>query len=372
MTFPNGVERLGGRPCRVSLAAPAQGVYPVTLKVTDGNGQTATTTGSVTIRDILIVSMGDSYASGEGNPDRPSEVSNNGGPVVIGPPTWADKACHRSWKSAPALAAAAIERADWHTSVTFVSVACSGAKITNGLLDVYPDPPGAAPGDAPLVRQVEQMRRLLCPREDSRLCLGPFRTEPRHIDALLLGVGGNDLGFGPIIRKCAERGIQGPDCQHRPDVLSQVASGLAGLPNSYRALKNEINRTLSFSTAYITEYPDPTHGADRDVCPEIRLVGAGGPFDGLIDRDEVAWAYEALVWPLNQAVSAAAADNGWRFVGGLADASLTHGYCTADRWFTQYPESIRTQQTEHGTLHPNRLGQHAAGQLLTAAIRPNL
>ena len=48
----------------------AEGSYPVGLTVPASGGQTASTTKTVHVRDRLMVVMGDSYASGEGNPEK--------------------------------------------------------------------------------------------------------------------------------------------------------------------------------------------------------------------------------------------------------------------------------------------------------------
>ena len=52
-------------------------------------------------------------------------------------PTWQDERCHRSAFAGSAQAALAIEQADPRTSVTFVHLACSGAKVDVGLLEPY-------------------------------------------------------------------------------------------------------------------------------------------------------------------------------------------------------------------------------------------
>jgi hypothetical protein len=50
---------------------PAEGTYRVSLTVDDGQGDTDTVSHEVTVQDWLIVAVGDSYGSGEGNPDEP-------------------------------------------------------------------------------------------------------------------------------------------------------------------------------------------------------------------------------------------------------------------------------------------------------------
>ena len=98
------------RPYRVTVTATRLG--------STGKGQT-----TVTIRDLLIVGLGDSTASGEGNPDH-----------GIASVRWQDGRCHRSARGFEAQAAARIEAASQKTSVTFVPLACSGASIPTGML----------------------------------------------------------------------------------------------------------------------------------------------------------------------------------------------------------------------------------------------
>src|SRR5262245_23445104 len=54
----------------LSIALP-RGAYDVTLFITDTNTLTASIKKTVTVRDILVVSMGDSFSAGEGNPNEP-------------------------------------------------------------------------------------------------------------------------------------------------------------------------------------------------------------------------------------------------------------------------------------------------------------
>jgi hypothetical protein len=53
---------------------PAEGSYAVTLTVHDAAGSSTSTTAEVVVQDWLVVGIGDSYASGEGNPEPVSEA----------------------------------------------------------------------------------------------------------------------------------------------------------------------------------------------------------------------------------------------------------------------------------------------------------
>lgn len=105
--------------CRIAIPVPTEGTYYVLLTVRAHDGEAASTMQRVSVSDVLIVSIGDSYASGEGNPD-----------VLLGPATpageWQDRRCHRSRLSGPAQAALELERRDPRSTVTFLSYACSG------------------------------------------------------------------------------------------------------------------------------------------------------------------------------------------------------------------------------------------------------
>jgi hypothetical protein len=112
----------------LAASAPTESrSVPVALTVTirrpDGTATQLAET--VQVRDVLIASIGDSFASGEGNPDRPtdwsflkaqpnrpwgSDLQNRWlgrGPQVkgVGEPHWWDAACHRSFYSQHLIAA---------------------------------------------------------------------------------------------------------------------------------------------------------------------------------------------------------------------------------------------------------------------------
>lgn len=55
---------------------PGEGTYEVTLTVVDADGRQESTSAFVVVQDWLIVSFGDSYASGEGAPDIPIAYDN--------------------------------------------------------------------------------------------------------------------------------------------------------------------------------------------------------------------------------------------------------------------------------------------------------
>jgi hypothetical protein len=362
ITLPDRVDAFEtGQVCSFDYDFPAQGTYPVTLTATDLFDRTATTSGSVTVKDYLIVSIGDSVAAGEGNAEE-----------GIGPqtpdPYWGDRRCHRSGYSGPAQAALRLERADPHTSITFVSVACSGASIDSGLILEYMG--SELHGETtPLDAQILAVSKLLCPGGCGS------KHDLRNIDAMVLNVGANDLHFSDIVYDCAYPEPSTP-CHAEDGITDRLNAERAALPGKFDWLANQLDDWLLFSKLYVMEYFNPTYRDDGDFCDEIRLKRAGpGGIDGVISDAEVLWAHLEVILPLNTIVREAAdrhADKGWTFVGGVADRFRGHGYCANDSWIVQYEVSMARQGNRTGTMHPNQKGQNTYAEVLLERLRPDL
>ena len=402
----------------ISCAFAKQDTYPVTLRVKDAVGNIRPMTRDVTLKDLFIVSIGDSLASGQGNPDRPkvfvaclsdsdckSKLRNHGASewqidsrscgnvfgskLCMVPAQWQDQRFYRSFNAGPALAAWSLERIDPHTSVTFLHLARSGATISQ------------AQG------QLADVTELLCPKQRDRgRCFDSSTNERvpvRHIDALLLNVGADDIGFGSLVKGCAA--LEG--CQHRvvddryPDSeinywirdIQNVGARLAELPQKYAQLNNYITQNFSVSKTYITEYFDPTRDEHGNFCSpalpntkEYARKAAGDAwlliditdalyskldYDGLT-RGELEWAYPKVIVPLNEAVREAARANNWVHISGLQEAFKYHGVCAgSDKWVVGLRASYDTQGDLEGTMHPNFFGQTAYQIALLDAVTKN-
>jgi lysophospholipase L1-like esterase len=343
---------VGGSPtsCALAYRFPREGSYEVAIEERDGSGElVARATQIVPVQDFLIVSIGDSVASGEGNPETP------------GTPIWGDRQCHRSAHAGPAQAAKAIEDADPRTSVTFLHLACSGTTIDAGLLGPYE---GIEPG-ASLPPQLDALTKLVGDRE---------------VDALLVSIGANDVGFASLVRNCFVR----PLC-HLPgpgSAATRFAKKLPTLPGRYDALDARLDALgIRSERVHATEYFDPTRDDAGAFCdPEGPLGPLGGilgdhPASGTllgISRDEAAWAADVVLSGLNAQVVQAASRHGWRFVGDIASQFERHGYCAIDHWVVRWSESKATQLDENGTLHPNGAGHGAYRDRLGAVLTSDL
>jgi lysophospholipase L1-like esterase len=348
------------RSCSFTLAGFPQLDHPYRVGVTASrSGRQAGGRTTVTIRDRLIVGLGDSIASGEGNPDH-----------GITSVRWLDRRCHRSANGFEALVARQLEAASDTSSVTYVPLACSGASIPTGLLGPYA---GIEPvGGTMVPAQLDAMRSLLGARKP---------------DAVLVSVGINDLGFGNVAFFCFDDGVDRAaaakvDCWRKPypnpsspATLQQfVRARAAALPGRYARLAAAFESAgIPASSVYMTEYPDATRNANGATCDPLIPYLDSRPFGytlrGMITRDEAAQAESDLVQPANDALRAAAARYGWHLVSGVAAQSEPHGLCAGDTWFVSVLQSLVEQHDAFGTLHPNAKGQRATAALVAAALR---
>jgi len=336
------------------------GTYPYTVTYDPSGLFTApiTLTGNVVVRppgDFVIVSIGDSVASGEGSPGLPIGFLDGGywndfPSNYAVPPEWradrSTKGCHRSSFAGPAQAAAEFDKTN---DVTFIHIACSGALQGN-----------EEPGD----REWPGYARGQIGKID--LQLEWVRERVPRIDVLLISAGANNVagGFGSVVTKCLLSNPFTP-CSDDATFRQGLRESIAGLTERYGFLQQMLERgdeDQAPSVVAITEYFDPTRDANGDFPGPLVSVSCGL---GAIGPAEWQFLYDEMVVPLNNQVRAAADLHGWHYVGGIADAFRTHGYCASPlagdlsgrAWVVKAPESILTQGDPAGTAHPDLDGQ---------------
>jgi hypothetical protein len=188
------------------------------------------------VRDLLVAGIGDSIASGEGNPDRAVVLDDDGfcfrrfigssGGEYFRPSRagyrgnktcettnrddkalrdwarrgagWMSAACHRSLYSYQVRTMLALAVETPHIAVTFVPLACTGAEIETGLLSGQRarevtcggrGRTGPCPSSVP--GQIAQMNGIL---------KAARRTQPeRTFDLVLLTIGANDIRFSELV-----------------------------------------------------------------------------------------------------------------------------------------------------------------------------
>jgi hypothetical protein len=329
---------------RIRLLIPSEGAVQVSVSG-DTSGKASD---KISVKNLIIVGLGDSLASGEGNPDVPVKLDTY---QSIAPgydeenllkapkpsfdqrirvprrenqenaAIWIDRRCHRSaysWQLHTALGVALTE--PQHRSVTFLSYACSGAEILEGLLYPWdgketiargltkdgrkrltrpqidgavdelcrdPTAPQEYSFDVLLDPADEYVKAHSVPRDRVNLRLCP-KDRMRPIDLLLIDIGVNDVGFGRLVANMVLTNGTSRypgQVQYSDKVLRKLAGvisfdlareKLAQLKPRFEALHSVIKDRLKFrdddeSRVLFAAYP-PLVSAEKDdrLCPTGR------------------------------------------------------------------------------------------------------
>jgi hypothetical protein len=314
------------RPCneQAELKIP----YPAGANVMLRSGGKVIARQIIKVRDLFIVGMGDSFGSGEGNPDKPVRFSDKrtadygllgnqaalaGLPARVGKwrkigdaafarngARWLDQACHRSLYSHQLRAALQLAIEDPHRAVTFAGVACSGAEITTGLFQRYKGNEWVA--NPPDLSQISAIAQAQCgarrasdkeypeayhmrgriPALQGGLVLRKCPSQhAREIDLVFLSIGGNDIGFARLVANAVLRdetvlrklgGWFGQVYLPR-----DVTAPMNELVSRYKALDRALHNILHMPwdkkpRVIISAYPGIALLDDgQSVCPDGRL-----------------------------------------------------------------------------------------------------
>jgi hypothetical protein len=364
------------------------------LSVEVGGREIAATTANVT--DLFIVAMGDSFASGEGNPDVPVRFSRErradyggggfslgsseqlaGYPARVGPwrsigdaafiknnARWIDQACHRSLYSHQIRAALQLAIEDPHRAVTFVGYACSGAEIVDGLFRRYkghewvPNPPDLSqlsaiaqaqcgPNRAKEVELPEayHMRGRIPELRGGLIMRRCDSDEARKIDLVLVSVGGNDIGFARLLANAVLSDQS--SLRSLGGWFGQVHGFLAasdlldGLEARLLALKRAVHGLLHVPWAeadrvMLVAYPSLALLPDgRQICPDGRAGMTVAP-DFLLSEVRARESMTAGE-RLDAVMDDTSKQNGWTYVAGHREQFRGRGICAG---YTEHAFSI--------------------------------
>ncbi len=371
LTAPHGGRQRGQAltmPCDTAVALEIP--HPSGARVTVEIGGRQVADANIVVNDVLIVGMGDSFGSGEGNPDVPVRFSRNrfvdygradkgvdlaGFPARIGNwkdigdksfiennPRWLDQACHRSLYSHQVRAALQLAVESHNRAVTFVGYACSGAEIVDGLFLRYkghewvPNPPDlsqisavaqAQCGDTAAkdydLPEAYHMNGKVPPLAGGLVLRKCDAENARRIDLVMLSIGGNDVGFARLVAnailadKSALRRVGGWFGQVHGFV--EASRQLDELDDRYKALRRAMHNILHIPWAesdrvMLVSYPTLTLLEDgRSVCPDGR-AGMTVASDFELSAEK---AKDSMVAGerLDGIMRASAKQHGWTFVG---------------------------------------------------------
>jgi hypothetical protein len=205
-----------GEPCRHTWQAPFEGNFRITATGT-ADGVPISASADVKVRDVWMASIGDSYSSGEGaaDVDDPHTRTELGYELIDSEYHYgfSDAAAHRSQFGWPHLVAKDVQAAlpDESWQVLFSYLPVSGASIDQGIAPIAEGiAEGGYRGPRGLLEPVSQVSQLEALQkgfeadgdDPRRRWLPASDVDERRTDALLMTGGGNDIGFGAIVRTC--------------------------------------------------------------------------------------------------------------------------------------------------------------------------
>lgn len=216
---------------RIRVRRDRTTIATVDVALPDGTAQRVAT--DIIIKDLLIAGMGDSIAAGEGNPDRPIALDDGGfcfrrflagstseyfrpgrlgfkGSRACDPALasgsgnassdwaklnarWWSATCHRSLYGYQVRAALALAIENPHIAVTFLPLACSGSTIENGFFNAM------RARECPAVGRCTTSAPAQMARLTEALELARKTDKDRKLDAILLTIGANDIGFSGLV-----------------------------------------------------------------------------------------------------------------------------------------------------------------------------
>jgi hypothetical protein len=294
---------------------------PVNLRVRYGRTTVATVEVSsaeasqrlateIAVRDILIAGLGDSIASGEGNPDRPialadegfcfryylstaaaqyyrpSRAGYKGGRACEAPDflpvwqrqsaLWFNPACHRSLYSYQTRTALALAVRYPHIAVTYLPLACTGATIAEGLFGSQrarecPPSKSNATCQGTMNGQIAELREAVTAAR---------RRQPdRGLDLVLLSIGANDIYFSGLVADVIVDNPTERALFRRSGVMATVEDSRSALarylPQGFSKLREALKPLVGdLSRVIYTSYANPTLGEGGAPCP-----GGRGGFD---------------------------------------------------------------------------------------------
>lgn len=355
------------------------------------------------VREFVMVTLGDSFAAGEGTPNKAGDFDAGFGARLPGgaKETWSQKppnhpeveACHRSDKAAGPLVAADLQAEFPDVQIIHQSFACSGAQIENITTTTYPGADSEV--QIQVTPQLQQLRNWMSGT-------GPvtFPGTQKRIDAVYMNIGGNDYGFANVIASCIKPPNTPPECDRDPDLVTRINATEAVIDQRYADLRSLLGaltvndggttRSVAPARIYLSQAPNPLRNENGQLCTGTSLNKTGGIANlSNITFDEASWVETNVVEVLNRAI--ARQSDKFTIVDTIPAASRTHGICSTSSWINDIDDALRSQGRDarveglpallsmfgslsmsSGMVHPNAAGYRGMADEIKKKIRPQL
>lgn len=264
--------------------------------------------------NVDYMALGDSFASGEGAYDYFPETDTS------------ENMCHLSKSSYPYLIGEQLGLNSYN------SVACSGAKIEN-------------------ISQYVQKENIPSPNNMGDLLPG-YKKQLQYVqkyqpNVITIGIGGNDIGFGNVMKKCTGNGVVVSTCyqehEGRLEIVALINKQFVRITEMLNQIKSN---TKPDTKIYILGYPKVAK-TDGNCAVNVRL-----------NNEEVEFS-NLLIEYLNTVIERSAKKEGVRYVD-LGDAFAGHKLCEIESQFSAV-NGATAGNDSYGLVgnegfHPNKLG----------------
>lgn len=314
----------------------------------------------VEIKDLLIVGLGDSYGSGEGNPDQPTTfmqkddnfdrflspnfytprkdyIDKNKKSLGHKPANWLDRRCHRSLYSYQFKTALQLSLENPQQSITFVSFACTGAE-TQHLIDTPKKAAEHIKVIQPRIFDKQSPLSILNGEKDNsvrrktqvypqiKLLDKTLGESKRKIDFLLLSIGGNDIEFSKYIMNLVLE----------PKLLRTIVKkpkedvDFTIIEKNYIKLNKKLKPYLkdqNVSRIILTAYPPILKDENSTLCKGDREI-FDITFGKTNDReDRIKKTHDLLAKPFFEVQKSMAEKLEWSLAKTHRDKYINHGFC---------------------------------------------
>jgi lysophospholipase L1-like esterase len=323
-------------------------------------------------KPAAVVSLGDSYISGEAGRWRGNALNDEG-------TKWgtdlATKCEAGSCTTDPTRV-----YGDTHTSTNMCHRSTSAEVISAAIADVVPINLACSGATTRDVRSGDAARN-----QPNQLDLLRAAVRDHRVELVVLSVGGNDLGFGDIIADCAKGYLFGTH-RCRPGWEDKVTAYFeqlrADVGATVKAIKEVVNAAQGTGTYrfVLQSYPSPLPAAEDFRIPEQghRFSEGGCP----VWNSDADWARRELVPSIAAQLRTVAAERNVRFLdlqhafdgrevcavrsrqARQGDTAANPVPGTESEWVRWVVTGYSAQGDLQESMHPNFYGQRALGTCL--------
>lgn len=357
MRPPDRAKR--SRTTRTSLAVTTLLTGALILGACGSSTNTATQTPG---KNISIVALGDSIASGEGinygfqyaSKPLPHWYGGNPNPTWNGP----YQLCHQSSLAYGDLVAA-------HLDATFTNLACTGSTYENGI--VGPRYNTTSTGS------VIHYAPAQFGNWETRQNLNAAYTAA-HPSLVLVTFGADDVHFVNVIESCVAASItdsnQCTAADPGPTIQNDVLNHLGTLKTDYRSLVSAIQARGAASRPRKVPYIVFTTYANPLPAPGTDLSVAACPDAAHLTAAQTAYLTTLLLKVDATLVSAVSKIPGVS-VANIDNALAGHRLCSPDPW-AYGPSILLTDHSANAPYHPTPQGQRAIASVVLRSIPSSL